>query len=782
MIVDASSPQDLRVVGQWEAGLPCKGVAAQGAYAYVGLIGQAYWGSNLRVIDVSNPALPKQVGQGSFTVPPPGAEEEEYSWARSDRIVVSGGNNGDVLSACELFDPKSSTWTTAAPMTVARYGHSAVGLADGRVLAVGGMLTGFTSTEIFDPVSGAWSNSASTQLPWRDGFRAALLPDGTVLVCGGFGSGNLLGSSAFELFRPAVGTWGQVGAMNTGRAHHALTVLPDGGLLATGGIFGFSTTASCEVFRADLLEWKPAPAMANPRWFHAATLLRDGRVLVSGGGEGVPIDGCEIYDPVSRTWSATGTMKRRRLGHSATVLLDGRVLVAGGIGFINGANAGEATCEIYNPGTGTWEFSKPLPGAWAYHSAVLLPDGDVLVLAGDSGGSPEADCFRFTPQLQQWTEEKPLLQERYFYTATTLSDGRILVTGGNDGGGAFSGCELRDPKTGAWSLAASLKVDRYFHTSTLLPDGRVVVTGGVGLNGSDLRSCEIYDPKKNAWTKAEAMSEPRSGHAAALLPGGDVIVVGGFQAQRSEIFSPATGRWSQLPPALSRRSGLTVTLLPTGRVLAAGGENGLNSVSSCLELDLSTSNIPRPAINKVNGFAAASVAVAPGSLLDIEGTGFRGNSEASGGTTQDSEHSVPIARLIRVGPEGSAGSSSPASGRMWTLPATGWESGKSLKAELPPASETPEGPYLLIPISAGVTGEGRLLLLDPDAQPHPEGGDAGPMPGEDADKNLSWCGAGASMPGRGGLLLLLLAVLAGTVMGCHSGFRAQAASKPLTHN
>src|SRR3954464_5104349 len=65
-------------------------------------------------------------------------------------------------------------WTPSGSMTRKRYGHTLVTLADGRVLAVGG-IDGSSyvtaSAEIFDPVTGAWAEAASMSTPryWAQG-------------------------------------------------------------------------------------------------------------------------------------------------------------------------------------------------------------------------------------------------------------------------------------------------------------------------------------------------------------------------------------------------------------------------------------------------------------------------------------------------------------------------------------------------------------------------------------------------------------------------------------
>jgi galactose oxidase-like protein len=56
-------------------------------------------------------------------------------------------------------------------------------------------------------------------------------------------------------------------------------------------------------------------------------------VLVAGGVDGFGVSAsAELYDPASGTWTATGSLNTARYWHTATLLQNGRiVLVAGGI-------------------------------------------------------------------------------------------------------------------------------------------------------------------------------------------------------------------------------------------------------------------------------------------------------------------------------------------------------------------------------------------------------------------------------------------------------------------
>ncbi len=92
---------------------------------------------------------------------------------------------------------------------------------------------------------------------------------------------------------------------------------------------------------------------------------------------------------VSATWTATGNMVEIRFGESATLLPNGQVLVAGGNPQFNRRGLTRATAELYDPSTGRWTLTGSMHEAREGHAAVLLANGQVLVLGG---GVSERRC------------------------------------------------------------------------------------------------------------------------------------------------------------------------------------------------------------------------------------------------------------------------------------------------------------------------------------------------------------------------------------------------------
>ena len=336
-----------------------------------------------------------------------------------------------------VVPPRAPSWTATGSMIEGRGGHTATLLADGTVL-VAGSDAGSASAELYHPGSGSWT-SAGSMTQRRMAPSAARLPDGKVLVAGGACCGVAAAPLASdELYDPATGSWTPTGSMGTPRGGQTATLLPDGRVLVAGGYSGAEAggvLASAELYDPGNGTWSPTGSMGTPRAQDTATLLADGKVLVAGGAG----TSAELYDPGTGTWSATGSMATARFGHTATLLPDGQVLVAGGWD----VNHAVAAAELYDPGTGSWSAAGSMATPRAFHTSTLLPDGSVLVAGGDG---PLASAELYDPQSGTWTATASMSTPRAYHTATLLPDGRVLVAGGMTGQpNGRASAELYDP-------------------------------------------------------------------------------------------------------------------------------------------------------------------------------------------------------------------------------------------------------------------------------------------------------------------------------------------------
>ena len=349
----------------------------------------------------------------------------------------------------------AQTWVPTGSMGTDRRHATVTRLLDGRVLVVGGVLTPkpgpsqvfLATAEIYDPETCQFIPTGGLTTGARALHTATLLPDGKVLVAGGYrGGGASFALTSAEIYDPSSGTFTATGSLNIGRGQHT------------------------------------------------ATLLIGGKVLIIGGYNSADTRPAEIYDPGSGTFSfpGPGLKPDRRNGHRATLLQDGTVLVTGGFDPINILTS----AEIYNPSIPSFTTITPMNHARASHSATLLPNGKVLLAGGSSGSTPIfalATAEEYDPTTGNFNTVGSLATARQWHTATLLPAGNVLIAGGNNATGGFAwwygqntgekanylnSCELYVPSSQSFSTLANMNTGRSMFQLALLQGGEVLAPGG----------------------------------------------------------------------------------------------------------------------------------------------------------------------------------------------------------------------------------------------------------------------------------------------------------------
>lgn len=224
---------------------------------------------------------------------------------QSGKVLVAGGTGSgglaDTLRRCDLYDPATGEWAATGRLRRPRAFHSANLLPDGRVLVVGGYQTGpdqyLATAELYDPATETWRKAPSSS-GGRQTHTATLLADGRVLVVGGYDN------ATYQLFDPETDKWGEAKKpfrTTEAPAEHAAVMLQDGRVLVAGGwVRGMRDyTAAAMLYDATSGRWARTGSMHFKRGFHRLVLLESGQVRVEGSGSNPP----EIYDPASGTWS-----------------------------------------------------------------------------------------------------------------------------------------------------------------------------------------------------------------------------------------------------------------------------------------------------------------------------------------------------------------------------------------------------------------------------------------------------------------------------------------------
>lgn len=349
---------------------------------------------------------------GWVKLPPPPAclgrwHRHTLTVLTNDQVLIAGGlcdlprlGNDDAATflpqfATALWDAGQRAWLEVADLKQPRIYHTASALDGQRVMVVGGL---------DDPLT-----------------VAASLPEGLPEGNGGASVAKLLRPlDSVELLQDR--QWHSLPSLRTARAQHTASLLPDGRLLVAGG-FGLRRKAMAKVELWDPVQgaWLPGAPMRSARYGHAATVLADGRVLVTGGvnEQEQLLNTTELYDPERDTWSDGPPMPEHLLGHASLLLPDGRVLLAGGQ--VNPAT--EDTWLIsWHPATLAWQAVGKedslgnVAGGRHRPSLVQATPAQVLVFgsravslyrlpAHAASGDPESKQFDFPPEW--WTEPKP---------------------------------------------------------------------------------------------------------------------------------------------------------------------------------------------------------------------------------------------------------------------------------------------------------------------------------------------------------------------------------------
>ena len=330
---------------------------------------------------------------------------------------------------------------------------------------------------------------------------------------------------------------------------------------------------------SDLSCLSPILRMNTERAAHSATLLPDGNVLIAGGfrEEGtseIAIASAELFDPSTNTFTPTNDMNEPRDGHTATLLPNGKVLLAGGWN----QHGRTATVELYDPQTGTFEYTGSLMAPRQGLTATLLNNGQVLIAGGDSARNrPQLIAELYDPATETFIPAGSLNTGRFGHTATLLTDGKVLLVGGTSGNdNILASAEVYDPETGQFSPISDATIIRYKHSAVLLQDGNVLIMGGTDRrdwNGK-YDSAEIYNVKAGTFMKISSLNQARFklAEAAVRLANGNVLIGGGNR--QIEIFDIETQTFLPVGALDDDYYFSVLTALRDGQVLITGGYNG----------------------------------------------------------------------------------------------------------------------------------------------------------------------------------------------------------------
>ncbi|MFA5908367.1 MAG: LamG-like jellyroll fold domain-containing protein [Vicinamibacterales bacterium] len=262
------------------------------------------------------------------------------------RLLMMGGDTRTVglgVNDVNVFNPATSTWSTAPGMAYRRWYPTATTLSDGRVFVLSGYDDCYSPScivgrpEIFDPATMGW-----TSMPTADYVIPTYpflfgLPDGRIISAGSYE-----GTVDTRVLDLSTGTWT---VMDPNPIDAGSAVMYASGKIMKAGKWANSdapfVAAHGNTYVLDTNQaspsWRSTAAMNFPRAYNMLTLLPDGTTLATGGSRSTDpasaaqaVFEAEVWSPLAETWTPLARSQKPRLYHGTSMLLpDGRVLVAG---------------------------------------------------------------------------------------------------------------------------------------------------------------------------------------------------------------------------------------------------------------------------------------------------------------------------------------------------------------------------------------------------------------------------------------------------------------------
>lgn len=272
-------------------------------------------------------------------------------------VLITGGEDqtGNLVNTADMYDPATgqfdcsglggadpSTGYCRSTLTDTRFLDTATLLQDGRVLIAGGNDGQILNTaEIFDPVSGTFGCSSlggadattgfcnNTMTDSRENHTATLIVTGPnagdVLIAGGLDAAGTVLQTA-ELFNPNTGAF----------------TCSDGSKPGTSGCPAAMTQA----------RYLHTATLLAPQYVKGSMA---GEILITGGEDtsGKVLSSAELYDPVKGVFQPVGPMTTSRALQTAILITEGpdsgQVLIVGGV---DDSGDSLSSAELFNPATG----------------------------------------------------------------------------------------------------------------------------------------------------------------------------------------------------------------------------------------------------------------------------------------------------------------------------------------------------------------------------------------------------------------------------------------------
>ncbi|KAL9003822.1 MAG: hypothetical protein Q9188_003323 [Gyalolechia gomerana] len=441
---------------------------------------------------------------------------------------TEAGGRGPWTSAAEINILSSATYTKLAtnggiwgstidfPIVPAA---AAVLPASGKVLMwssykpldwAGGSGSGTTYTAIYDPVTGTVSQRIVTNTQ-HDMFCPGISLDATgrPFVTGGNDAAEL------SIYDFAASNWVAGPNMQIARGYQSSATLSNGNIFTIGGSWsGGSGNKNGEVWKAATNTWSLLPGCPvgpmltadakgvfradNHGWLFG---WKSGSVFQAGPSKAMnwyTATGTGAQKPAGMRGTDPDAMNGNAIMYDA---VNGKILTVGGAPNYQGNNATKNAriITIGTPGTAVSVATvASMAYARAFHNSVVMPDGKVLVVGGETYPVPFSDNTAvLTPELynpasSSFTSVNPMSVPRTYHSWALLMPDATVIAGG---GGLCGGCDTNHPNAQIYTpaylfnadgLKASRPVINTISATSVAPGATITVSTNVAVTSFSL--------------------------------------------------------------------------------------------------------------------------------------------------------------------------------------------------------------------------------------------------------------------------------------------------------
>jgi N-acetylneuraminic acid mutarotase len=239
---------------------------------------------------------------------------------------------GGVVGTNEEYDPATDTWTYKAPMPTAR---DVFGIAvyDDKIYCVGGSTEKGSGVkglnEVYDPATDSWETKAP--MPTDRSYLKANVVNGKIYLVGGYVSDSSI-SNLNEVYDPETDSWTNATSMPVATADYPSAVVGHK-IYFIGGLSSSPQSYLNQIYDAETDAWTEGKSVPSGIWYGAAGATTGVNAL-----KRIYLFSCDmnlvcmtqVYNPDLDRWGGMGaTMPTNRLGFAVAVAYD-MIYVLGG--------------------------------------------------------------------------------------------------------------------------------------------------------------------------------------------------------------------------------------------------------------------------------------------------------------------------------------------------------------------------------------------------------------------------------------------------------------------